>query len=379
MRKVADIAKKNLKIIVCILILAALCVGCKASEKSNSGVSTEAVASTQSPIEQKEETKKKLANTIQTIDVFSAVKNDENIYRITYPYNYVQFDKESMSSYEVDFVNAVEREALTSKDFEYIMSYIDSIPSHIGDLEGNQAFMIRVWYYDETGERQSKYVSGYESFPEGWSEFIDYINNLCGGDYLKSKGEVVGVTPELLTEMFGVTDADLKMGTLAELIELNELNLCDMTDYIFEMNVQINKYYDLALKPIIDPYRPTSIKTVDSTEEEYYAFVGAFLEMLGDGWGEYNTDQRNVRRFYNVETGMELYLGRSADLPDMSVWEPTEQHNDEYCEFQILGGPEGMVYTADFYYSKSGKYILITPRENYCDYTDIILGFIELE
>lgn len=42
---------------------------------------------------------------------------------------------------------------------------------------------------------------GWDEFPEDWGEFIDYMNGLCGGEYLRSEGEVVEVTPELLTEI----------------------------------------------------------------------------------------------------------------------------------------------------------------------------------
>ena len=368
----------NIHIVLIIIVLAfALMLGGCGS--AGSGKSTETTSTTQSVEQMREDAKKKRANTIYSIEVLSTAKNDENVYKVNYPWCYYAFDKANMTCYKSDLLNSVAIEELNSNDFEYIMNYIDSIPSDIGDYEGDQSFMLRVEYYDETGEMQRKYVAGFTEFPNGWGEFIDYVNKLCGGDYLSSEGEVVGVTPEFLTEVFGITDEDLKIGTLADVIKTNELDWYDITQPTFDMNVQINRYYEVVLNYQIEQYRPTSIKEVDSTTQEYEVFSAKFIEMLGDGWTECDSDQLYLKRFINSETGNDIYLGRSADLPNMSVWVPNENHTEEYCELQLDYGREGMVYDANFYYSKDYKFILVVGKDDSMDYTDIILGYIELK
>lgn len=312
---------------------------------------------------------------ITDIDVISAVDNDDHLYRVNYPHTYVGFDSEWRKNVRIDFSAAKDRESLTQEDVSYVMDYVSSIPENNNPDGKNIAYFVWVKYEDENGEDQYLARRGRDVFPEGWGEFVDYMNGLCGGEYLLSEGEVVEVTPALLTELFGVTDEDVRIGTLEDFIRDEEINVLSITGHVFRMDEELVVYYKHLKEPLIAPYRPYTLESMESTEEEYGAFMEAFLERLEGDWEEVESDQQNLREYVSQEYRTSFYMGKTTDLSQMDFEEP--RYEDDYYRINLSAHMEDMVCSCDFIYSTDKKFFFVNSLSaKELDQTDVILKFI---
>ena len=319
------------------------------------------------------ETKKNRANTINYLQVISCVKNDRNIYKIRYPECYYSLHKDDMVCEKIELTNPIDTKAVSDEDFEYIIKYIDSIPSYLDeDLTGYESFVIYISYYDEEGDLQNKSVNGYSQLPDGWAEFIDCVNYLCGDSYLCGEGEVIGVTPEFLTEIFGLVDENLVSGTVEELIEINQLGMDDIASEDFDMFEQIGLYYDSK----IQKYLSFEVKSVDSTKEEYDAFVDALLNELGEDWREGNGGDGRFRYLADMSY-TELFIGKTEDLSSMNIRGYDGVYDKKIYCIEMIDGEFVCYYP--FIYSKDGKFLLIDWTGNFEENREIYMKFIELE
>lgn len=344
--------KKNLLLLGCMLCLMSILTGCKTSAGGSASTNP--------------------TNQIISLEIISALENESDVYHINYPRHYYTFDREHMEVDSNDMLYCINNKTMTEEDFTYIRDYVLGIPDDIGNGGNNISFKVYFRYYDENGEEQKIHTSGRDILPEGWKEFIEYINYVCGEDYLTGEGELVEVTPEYLTEVFGVTDDDVKEGTLEDVIEHSDITIIGLTNPSFHMSTEINKYYADLKEPFIAPYRPTDLVSVDSTEAEYEAFIEAYLSKLGNGWVEGNSDQKCLRYFYNDITGEAFYLGRSADINELNIDLPGG--NNDYCMIHLDAHMEDMTLRTDYIYSVDSKFILVDARE-----TDLMLAFVGAE
>lgn len=188
--------------------------------------------------------------------------------------------------------------------------------------------------------------------------------------YLSGKGQLQTVTPEFLTEIFGVTDEDVREGTLQDMIDLLELNMKDVTD-VFRIHEALNEYYATVKEPLIEPHRPKELVCVDSTQEEYDAFLAQFFEGIGaDSVTEVESDQEYFRCFYLGDKGKYFYTARTSEIEKL----PTGRRStDDYYFMELDAHMEGMVMGVEFVYSADGKFILV-PMEND---TDMMVAFCE--
>ena len=332
--------------------------------------------SKQTPVAEKNEAPREIR--IRTIDVLSAVENEDHIYQVNYPYTYISYNKQERQNERIDMLGVKDRDELTKEDTEYIMNYVQSIPENTNPDRKNVSFRIWLVYLDENNEQQYLSAWGWDEFPEDWGEFIDYMNGLCGGEYLRSEGEVVEVTPELLTELYGITDEDVRGGTLQDLIEHNEYNMVDLTDHVLYMDNELRDFYADTKEEFIAPYRPYEIESVESTEEEYDAFMEDFLSRLEGEWEERESGQNYLRYYVNTENGDDFYIGKTADLENMSLERPADE--DGYYGIALDAHMEGMVYSSDFFYSPDKKFFMVSllgAGEE--DSTDIVLEFVGAE
>ena len=332
--------------------------------------------SKQTPVTEKKEEPREIR--IRTIDVLSAVENEDHIYQVNYPYTYISYNKQERQNERIDMLGVKERDELTKEDTEYIMNYVQSIPENTNPDRENVSFRIWLVYLDENNEQQYLSAWGWDEFPEDWGEFIDYMNGLCGGEYLRSEGEVVEVTPELLTELYGITDEDVRGGTLQDLIEHNEYNMVDLTDHVLYMDNELRDFYADTKESFIAPYRPYEIESVESTEEEYDAFMEDFLGRLEGKWEERESGQNYLRYYVNTENGDDFYIGKTTDLENMSLERPADEGG--YYGIALDAHMEGMVYGSDFFYSPDKKFFMVTLLgEGEEDSTDIVLEFVGAE
>lgn len=341
--------KKSVLLFLCVMCFAVILSGC--NNLGNSGSSSNPT------------------NQIISMEIISAVENEQNIYCILYPYAYYTFNHEKSTVVRNEMMFQIDNETLLEEDFTYIRDYVLGIPEDIGADGENVSFKVILEYYDENGVAQRIYVKGYDSLPDGWSEFVSHVNYVCGEEYLTGQGEILEITPEFLAEVFGVTDADVKEGTLAELIVQNELTILDFAESGYNMRSEINKYYADLKEPLIAPYRPTDLVSVESTEAEYEAFIADYLSNLGEGWEERQSDQNGLRLFCNDEIDDYFYIGRSADINEFNIELPGG--NDEYCIFNLDAHMEDMTLHTDYIYSVDSKFILVDCRD-----TDMMLAFL---
>lgn len=315
---------------------------------------------------------------IRTIEVVSAVENEDHIYQVEYPYSYIAFNKEEKKNERIDMLGVKDRDELTKEDTEYIMNYVKSIPENTNPDRENVSFRIWLVYLDENNEQQYLSAWGWDEFPEDWGEFIDYVNGLCGGGYLRSEGEVVEVTPQLLTDLYGVTDEDVREGTLEDFIEHKELDIVDLTNHVFYIENELRNYYADMKETLIASYRPYEIESVESTEEEYDVFMEDFLGRLEGEWEERESDQNYLRYYVNTENGDDFYIGKTTDLENMNLEPPTDE--DGYYGIALDAHMEGMVFGMDFFYSPDKKFIMVNLLgDGVVDATDIVLEFVGVE
>ncbi len=328
------------------------------------------------PVAEKNEAPRNIR--IRTVEVVSAVENEDHIYQVEYPYSYIAFNKEEKKNERIDMIGVKDRDELTKEDTEYIMNYIRSLPEDTDPDRENVSFRIWLVYLDENNEQQYLSAWGWDEFPENWGEFIDYVNGLCGGEYLRSEGEVVEVTPQLLTDLYGVTDEDVREGTLEDFIEHKELDIVDLTNHVFYIENELRNYYVDMKETLIASYRPYEIESVESTEEEYDVFMEDFLGRLEGEWEERESDQNYLRYYVNTENGDDFYIGKTTDLENMNLEPPTDE--DGYYGIALDAHMEGMVFGMDFFYSPDKKFIMVNllgAGEE--DSTDVVLEFVGVE
>ena len=348
---------KILLMAVCILIIA----GCGKTGENNDG-------------KNKSSKKDGPKNLLYNVEVWSLAENDLHSYHLRWPGAYYAFSKKDGGiCKQYDLENAKERSEITREEFTYFVEYVKNLEPEQWQEGSVHSYRIAVSYYDENGEDQ--YVSrlGYDGFPEGFEEFIDKCNEIAGGHYLTTGDTLQELTPEFLTEAFGVTDEDVRNGTLQDVIDTLKLNMYEVTN-LFYMSDKLDAYYASTREEELAPFRPVELYQTDSTEEEYDAFVAAYLEQLGEGWIQAEeSGQDHLRYFRNAKENRYFYIGRTMDLDEMSVQRPSEEGK---CYCLVLDAHmEGMVFSMDFVYSKDKKFMLLYDKND----PDMLLSFVELE
>ncbi len=310
--------------------------------------------------------------TISSLEVYSAIKNSEHIYHVKYPYYYYRFEEYTNGEVTPKLENfnfKEENRNISEEDLNYLVDYISSLPEEVEKGE-NISYNIHFRYYDEEGEEVYLFRRGYDIFPEDWDVFIGKYNKILGVEVLQTKGELQKVTPELLTDIYNVTDEDVREGTLQDVIDSQDIDIVKLSDLLY-INIEFDSYYASVYETQIQPHRPDTITSIDGTKEEYDRFIKEYLSKLGNNlFIEDSSDQEYLRRFTNTDTRQSFYIGRTCDIEKLNV------EIDDYSDYYYIlldAHMEDMTYTADFVYSANNLYILI-PMENN---PDIILPFCE--
>lgn len=313
-------------------------------------------------------------NQIYNLNIVSAVENEDMIYHVWYPDTYYAFDQANMKCAGYKMSNATQPENMDMTDFTYITEYVENLPENNNFSSNKVAYKITMNYYDASGKSHSVFVKGYDELPDGWNDFIDKVNQICGDTYLAGEGEIATVTPEFLQQAFGVTDEDVYIGTLEDLIIDGKLELDDVADFDFNMRNELDSYYADRLEPVIKPYRPTALTMQNSTAEEYDLFVDALLNELGGDWEETDSEQAYLRMFQSADLGMYFYLGRSADLDKIPV-----NTVGKYYRIDLDTHMEYMINSVDYYYSADQKFILLSGGGSSVEESGVIIKFIYLD
>lgn len=312
---------------------------------------------------------------LRSLEVYSAAANPENIYHVAYPYSYYAFSADGESggrTERLDLTDSMKIEDLMQDKevFWYLTDYVEGLPE---TQEGqNLSYYIILRYLNEEGKEENIYRRGYDFFPEGWGEFIEQYNGICGGELLCGGGTLQTVTPRFLMEAFGVAEADVREGTLQDVIDVQKLDIVKVADS-FRMEDALSGYYAAVKEPLIASHRPTELISVESTQEEYDAFLDSFFDRLEEiQVEERESDQEYLRHFCLIDTGKCFYTARTSDLDKL----PAVGRGGEGCYvLELDAHMEGMTMNTDFIYSGDGRFLLV-PMD--CG-TDVITAFCEIE
>lgn len=310
---------------------------------------------------------------LKCLEVYSNAANPENIYHVEYPYAFYAFTTDTEGggiTRRYDLQEHVKVEDLAEEDggIQYFVEYVKGLPEN---QEGESlSYYVICRYIDEEGKEENIYRKGYGTFPEGWDGFIAQFNRICGGEFLSGGGAVQKVTPGFLTEAFGVTDEDVREGTLQDVIDTQRLDMIKVTG-TFRIKNALDGYYASIKEPLLEPYRPRELISVESTQEEYDAFLESFFERLeGSRAEESESDQAYLRRFTLPDTGQSFYTAKTSDLDKLPT---VKKNHDGYYGLELDAHMEGMTMGTDFIYSADGKFILV-PMD--CG-TDVLTAFCQ--
>ncbi len=296
-------------------------------------------------------------NEIRSLEVWSPVENDEWIYHVNYPHYYYGFNKKDRGSTSIyDFSQAIPVDKVSQKDFEFLRDYVLALPDEKKEEDSVFAYAVLLHYYDENGETEMVYVEGYDELPEGFDTFVEKVNHLCGASYLTGSGSLQEVTPEYLTQVWGVTDDDVPGGTLEEFIRQEELDMKKLTGD-FHMDSALYSFYAGQKDAVIEPHRAAALRETESTEEEYESFIAEFERMLSEKGYELEKSADVAQDQDDMIRYGDFYIAKSSDLSKMEVKAP--EYEGDYYKIVLDAHMEGMTMCADYIYSCDGKFILI--------------------
>ncbi len=308
---------------------------------------------------------------IEKIDIISGSKNVNHLYRVNYPYSYVIFDEKAKKDgrkTHIDLDYQIKREDISAEDVDYILNYVATLPDNY-KFGTDLTYDVSIRYTDESGESIYLNKRSSEQFPSGWDDFVDKLNEIFGEELLTKNKEIQAVTPEFLTELFGVTDDDVKDGTLQNVIDSQFIDLIKLNDS-FQINEMLSRYYASTKEELIEPYRPKELISIDSTDDEYDKFVLKYLDKIGyDISLEKDSDQEYFRYFRDDETRKYFYIAKTSDIDKL----PTVYDDLFGYQMALDAHMEDMTFTVEFIYNSDKKFILV-PIDNDPDF---ILPFVE--
>ena len=310
---------------------------------------------------------------LKSLEIYSNAANPGYLYHAAYPYGYYAFTTDrdgNRVTKRFDLTDHIRTEELAQEEegFQYFIDYVEELPEK---QEGNElSYYIICRYIDKEGTEQNVYRRGYDAFPEGWDSFIEEYNRICGGEYLFAGDKIQTVTPAFLTEAFGVTDADVREGTLQDVIHIQKLDMLKVTD-AFQIKDALAGYYASIKEPLLEPHRPGELTPIESTQEEYDAFLNSFFAKLdGCRVEALESDQEHLRYFYLPDTGQHFYTAKTSDLEQL----PTQKRTgDDYYCLELDAHMEGMSMVVEFLYNADGRFLLV-PMD--CG-TDVTIAFCE--
>ncbi len=323
---------------------------------------------------------------IKSLNVWSLAENDEGIYHVNYPSVYYEITKEGGGRCIAYYLeSAISPSEMSVKDYNYFVNYVENLPDTFESISQAKkytddlcsTYYVALEYVTEDGEIENIFVGGYNKYPIGWNQFINRVNKVSGDDYLTARGGRVEFSDELLTEWFGVTDDDVREGTLQDVIDYRLLDIYDITK-TFSMQQYIEVYNVSVHEDWLEPYYPYEIVETESTEEEYDVFVKDLRERIDDpAWVELTSNKSGLRYFENAETGQCFFIGRTADFDKMELTEP---YSEEYPLWGLVWSQLDttslgtMTLEMDFVYSPCGKYIFAAK-----EFPEEVFDFLEIE
>ncbi len=300
---------------------------------------------------------------IEQIIVYTAEKNPENIFEISWPNKgyYTQYDT---------CHNFVNRGELTKADEKFIKKFVNNLPYTNSYSEYDDYLAEITIIYDSGVKIESRTI--YKDYPEDFDKFADIINRLCGGDktYLRYDKNIQEVTPEYFTSRTRLSDANIYGGTVQEMIDLFDVNMYLMnneTNYFFETKAE-----RFSLVKML----PFNIEQVPSSDEEAYAYaceVASLMDADASVVKKHKAPYENVEfyswmdeklgeiRVYRTDnTDIVMKGGTIGSFDELQLYEDLSGGYDELMNYQIY----------EYVYSNDNKFAVAAPYSYEDDFYD---------
>ena len=213
--------------------------------------------------------------------------------------------------------------SIPREKIDYLVSYIQEmdIPSeyrmdiddYIEDHEGHTYFgCVALKYRSASGKNIYLYCNLFDQYPEGFTEFIDTLNEIDDENEDIIFGEPIEMTPELFNELSGCSDEKVTDGTAMDVYLAGNWDL-----YSFMWCCRKNGFKGAEQQwadwPITRSI-PTEVRNVESTEEELRQFAKDVAAAVGTDLSNINDDDMgglsvvwNEREDHFFDSGVIIY------------------------------------------------------------------------
>lgn len=282
---------------------------------------------------------------------------------------------------------------ITPEQIEYIISYVDKIeePSFVKDIESVNGLYSEVseehsylgsvyisYDYGKSDHEELKYL--FDEYPEGYEDFIKLLNEIDSEEPI-ILGEPMVMSADLIKKVTGFTDDMVTDGTIGDVLDKYRIDV-----FHFMNDSSSYKYFKIDSETYItDVFEywpvfrvlPTEIKNVESTEEEFQAYVEELAKVLGadpSTVADYRLGGKTI-------AGQSLVVYQTCDIPkDFEYSDTAPYHLVDHNYYD--GGDMDQDERHTIFYSPDGKFAIamngclvrsylgeyIAPEDLYNDY-----------
>lgn len=262
----------------------------------------------------------------------------------------------------------------TQEQMEYIVSFVDSIevPSYAKDIDKSDGCYselsdihtylgrLKISFYSVKSDGDSRYKvierHLFDEYPEGFDEFIKLINELDGNEPI-ILGEPLTVTSDLVKNVMGYTDDMVADGTIEDVLSKYPVDSYHLMNAYYNdayllVNTEVHMEEIFWYWPMFRVL-PTEIKNVQSTEEEYQAYVEAVAKAFGADPSEI-TDFRLGGKFIPSQN---VIVYQSCDIYEALEYSDTIPYHLVLHEY-LDGGELDKNERYQIFYSPDGKFVI---------------------
>ena len=291
---------------------------------------------------------------------------------------------------------------ITPEQINYIISYVEKIeePSYVEDISSvkglysevseEHSYLGSVYIsYKKSGSKshwsEEKYL--FDEYPEGYEDFIKLLNEIDSEEPV-ILGEPMVMSADLIKKVTGFTDDMVTDGTIGDVLDKYPIDVFHLMNYTsgyeyftIDSETRITDVFEYwpAFRAL-----PTEIKNVESTEEEFQAYVEKLAEALGadpSTVADYRLGGKSIN-------GQSIVVYQTCDIPeDYEYSDTAPYHLVDHNYYD--GGEMDQDERHTIFYSADGKFAIaingclvrsylgdrITPEDlynNYLKFADMV-------